>query len=140
MVDRSNLRFIIAQVLAGITLALVLTNIIVGPEVMMATIAVTFHITAMTTGLIGTIGLLVLSAAAFVLSRKRQSLLVAGLLAASGIIFFLSPLTDMAHMTAMANSLHESYPHSAYFGLAILGLGVAKVIETRRKVAKIAVT
>jgi hypothetical protein len=78
--------------------------------------------------------------AAFVLSRKRRSFPVAGLPAVRGIIFFLTPLTARAHVTAMANSQHVSHPRAAYLSLAIPGLGVAKGIETRRMAAKNVVT
>lgn len=130
----TDARLIIAQVLAGVTLALILTNIIAGPHVMVGALAVAFGTTAIIAGLIGTTVLLVLSAAAFVLSLKRRSFLVAGLLAASGIIFLMSPMT--APMPAMEDSFggHSvgamGSIHVGSFGLAILGLGVAKGITS----------
>lgn len=132
----TNARLVIAQVLAGVTLALVLTNIIAGPHVMVGALAAAFGTTAVIAGLIGTTILLVLSAAAFVLSLKRRSFLVAGLLAASGVIFLMSPMT--APMPAMGDSSggHSEGAmgaiHVGSFGLAILGLGVAKGIGTAR--------
>lgn len=126
----TDARLIIAQVLAGVTLALILTNIIAGPHVMVGALAVAFGTTAIIAGLIGTTVLLVLSAAAFVLSLKRRSFLVAGLLAASGIIFLMSPMTAMedsfgGHSVGAMGSIHVGS-----FGLAILGLGVAKGITS----------
>lgn len=130
----TNARLVIAQVLAGVALALVLTNIIAGPHVMVGELAVAFGTNAIIGGLIGTTILLVLSVAAFVLSLKRRSFLVAGLLAASGVIFLISPMT--APMPAMGDSsgghLSAGAIHVGSFGLAILGLGVAKGITTAR--------
>jgi hypothetical protein len=79
-----NSRLVIAQVLAGVTLAIVLTMITAGPDVMLRVFVQAFGTTADTSGQIGSVVLLVLSAAAFVFSLKRRSFLVAGLLVASG--------------------------------------------------------
>jgi len=135
-----SLRLVIAQVLAGVTLALVLTNIIAGPHVMVGTLAA-FGTTAIIAGLIGTTVLLVLSVAAFVLSLKRRSFLVAGLLAASGVIFLMSPMTAMGD-SAMGDSSggHSAAIHVGSYGLAILGLGVAKGVGAARTAAATAVT
>jgi hypothetical protein len=136
-------RLVIAQVLAGVTLALVLTNIIAGPHVMVGALAAAFGTTAIIAGLIGTSILLVLSAAAFVLSLKQRSFLVAGLLVASGVIFLISPMTATAPMTGMEGSSggHMSSAsagaiHVGSYGLAILGLGVAKGIGAARTATK----
>ena len=141
IIDMPNLTLVIAQVLAGLTLVLVLAIIIVGPDVILGAFVQAFGTTADTAGRIGSVSLLVLSAAAFVFSLKRRSFLVAGLLVASGVI---SVTYSMIVISTMANMGHSSGAHSpihlVYDGLVILGLGVAKVIETRRKVAKIAVT
>jgi hypothetical protein len=139
----SDSRIVIAQVLAGVTLALVLTNIIAGPEVMVGALSSAFGTTAIIAGLMGTTILLVLSAASFVLSLKRRSFLVAGLLVASGVIFLISPMAAMAPMTGMEGSSggHMSSAsagaiHVGSYGLAILGLGVAKGIGSARMAAK----
>ena|SRR5713101_3273507 len=134
-------RLVIAQVLAGVTLVLVLTIIIAGPDVMLGGFVQAFGTTADTAGRIGSAVLLVLSAAAFVFSLKRRSFLVAGLLVASGVI---SVTYSMIVISMMANLGHSSGGHSpihlVWDGLAILGLGVAKGVETRRKAAKTLIT
>jgi hypothetical protein len=70
-------------------------------------------------------GVIPLSAAAFVISRKQRSYLVAGLLAASGIILMILPLANM-------NFVFPGPIIGVIVGLAILGLGVAKGIRTAR--------
>jgi hypothetical protein len=70
-------------------------------------------------------GVIPLSAAAFVLSWKQRSYLVAGLLAASGIILMILPLANM-------NLLFPGPIIGVIVGLGILGLGVAKGIRTSR--------
>jgi hypothetical protein len=70
-----------------------------------------------------------LSAAAFVVSWKQRSFLVAALLAASGIILMILPLA------ALANTAVIVFPGpilGVIFGLVIFGLGVAKGITTAR--------
>ena len=70
-----------------------------------------------------------LAAAAFVVSWKQRSFLVAGLLAASGIILMILPLA------ALANAAVIVFPGpilGVIFGLVILGLGVAKGITTAK--------
>ena len=137
-----NSRLVIAQVLAGVTLAIVLTMIIAGPDVMLRVFVQAFGTTADTSGQIGSAVLLVLSAAAFVFSLKRRSFLVAGLLVASGVISITYSMIVISMM--MTNMGHSSGGHSpihlVWDGLAILGLGVAKGIETRRKAARTLVT
>ena len=68
-----------------------------------------------------------LAAAAFVVSWKQRSFLVAGLLAASGIILMILPLTYM-------NFVIPGPIIGVIVGLVILGLGVAKGIRTARAV------
>jgi hypothetical protein len=68
-----------------------------------------------------------LAAAAFVVSWKQRSLLVAGLLAASGIILMILPLA------ALANTAVIVFPGpilGVIFALVIFGLGVAKGIRS----------
>jgi hypothetical protein len=66
-----------------------------------------------------------LAAAAFVISWKQRSFLVAGLLAASGIILMILPLANM-------NFVIPGPIIGVVAGLAIFGLGVAKGIRTAR--------
>lgn len=68
-----------------------------------------------------------LAAAAFVVSWKQRSFLVAGLLAASGIILMILPLANM-------NFVIPGPIIGVIVGLVILGLGVAKGIRTARAV------
>jgi hypothetical protein len=68
-----------------------------------------------------------LAVAAFVVSWKQRSFLVAGLLAASGIILMILPLANM-------NFVIPGPIIGVVVGLVILGLGVAKGIRTARAV------
>jgi hypothetical protein len=133
-----NSRLVIARVLAGVTLAIVLTIIIVGPDVTLRVFVQAFGTTADTSGQIGSVVLLVLSAAAFVFSLKRRSFLVAGLLVASGVI---SVIYSVIVISMMANTGHSGHSpiHLVWDGLVILGLGVAKGLETRRMPSKTAI-
>ena len=64
-----------------------------------------------------------LAAAAFVVSWKQRSFLVAGLLIASGIILMILPLANM-------NFVIPGPIIGVIAGLVILGLGVAKTVRT----------
>ena len=64
-----------------------------------------------------------LAAAAFVVSWKQWSFLVAGLLAVSGIILMILPLTNM-------NFVIPGPVIGVIVGLVILGFGVAKTVRT----------
>jgi hypothetical protein len=70
-------------------------------------------------------GAIILAVAAFVISRKQRSFVVAGLLAASGIILMILPLANM-------NFVFPGPIIGVVVGLAIFGLGVAKGIRTAR--------
>lgn len=70
-------------------------------------------------------GAITLAAGAFVVSWKQRSFVVAGLLAASGIILVILPLANM-------NFVFPGPILGVIFGLAIFGLGVAKAIRTVR--------
>jgi hypothetical protein len=73
-------------------------------------------------------GAITFAIAAFVISWKQRSYLVAGLLTASGIILMTLPLANM-------NFVIPGPIIGVAVGLAILGLGVAKGIRTARPVA-----
>ncbi|MDQ3888441.1 MAG: hypothetical protein M3251_04125 [Thermoproteota archaeon] len=138
MWDKPSLRFVIAQVLAGIALVLALTNIIVGPDRMVVTLAAAFGTSATIAGFIGTMALLVLSATAFVLSVGRPSFLVAALLAATGVITLISPMAAVEHFSDMVES-HGALSATldvGIVGIPILGLGVAKGLGMTRMAAK----
>jgi hypothetical protein len=68
-----------------------------------------------------------LAAAAFVVSWKQRSFVVAGLLAASGIVLIILPLSNM-------NFVFPGPIIGIVVGLAIFGLGVTKGIKTSRTV------
>jgi hypothetical protein len=82
---------------------------------------------------------IVLAAAAFVVSWKQKSFLVAGLLAASGIILVIPPLIALANIN-FAIIAFQGPIVGATFGLVIFGLGVAKGVGMARTAAKTAVT
>jgi hypothetical protein len=130
----TDLRLVIALILAGVALAVVLTFNIAGLHPMVEALAAALGTTDIGAGLIGSTVLVGLSVAAFVLSLKRRSFLVAGLLASSGIIFLLSPM--IVPETPLGESPEVHTPataaggagiiHYVSYGLAVLGLGVAK--------------
>jgi len=132
----TSLRLAIAQVLAGITLVLVLSIIITGQDVILGAFVRTFGTTADTAGQIGSALMLGLSGAAFMFSFKRRSFLVTGLLVASGIA---SVTYSLVVISIMANMVHSANGHSpihlVWDGLVVLGLGAAKGIETRMTLA-----
>lgn len=70
-------------------------------------------------------GVIPLAAAAFVISWKQRSFVVAGLLAAGGMILMILPLANM-------NFVIPGPIIGVVVGLGILGLGVVKGIRTAR--------
>jgi hypothetical protein len=86
------------------------------------------------------ISVIALSTGAFVISWKQRSFLGAGLLAASGVIFMIHPLTIfMMHFMMqpqMATGHSAAIPWGpiivVILGLGILGLGVVKGIRIAR--------
>jgi hypothetical protein len=113
----TDLRLVLAVSLAATTLALFLAVIAVGG--------------ALRAGLAPWPGLaaVVMATAAFALSRKRGSLLVAGLLAASGMVGLVYGLVATELLAAVA------FPGPVFgiiIGLPILGLGVAHGVEAAR--------
>lgn len=114
----TNLKLVLAVGLAAATLVLFLINTIAGVAVLRAGLGPVLGISA-----------IVLAVAAFVLSLKQRLFLVAGLLAASGIIFMMPALIATGYLAVIV------FPGPIYgviFGLAILGLGVAKGVGTAR--------
>jgi hypothetical protein len=117
---RTNLRLVLAVGLAGATLALVLTNTVSG--------------VMLRTGLVPELGIgaIPLAEAALVVSWNQRSFLVAGLLAASGIIGMIPGLVATGYLAVIV------FPGPVYgviYGLGIFGLGVAKGIITTRTAA-----
>ena len=114
---RTNSKFVLAVGLAGATLALVLTNTVSG--------------VVLRTGLVPELGIgaIPVAIAALVVSWNQRSFLVAGLLAASGIIGMIPGLLATGYLAVIV------FPGPVYgviYGLGIFGLGVAKGIKTTR--------
>lgn len=70
-------------------------------------------------------GAVALAVASFVLSWKQRSFVVAGLLAASGVVLMILPLANM-------NFMIPGPVIGVIAGLMILGFGIVKVIRTTR--------
>jgi hypothetical protein len=113
-------RYVLAVGLAAATLALVVINAI-------GNVAVLFKVGPTPVFSLAAIGL---ATAAFVVSWKQRSFLVAGLLAASGIIFMMPALNAMGYSFAVI--VFPGPILGVIFGLAIFGLGVAKGVRTAR--------
>ena len=73
------------------------------------------------------IGAIVLATAAFVVSWKQRSLLLAGLLAASGLTGIIAGVTNTGYFAVI---MFPGPILGAIIEVVILGLGVAKGIET----------
>ncbi len=73
------------------------------------------------------LGVIPLAGAAFGISWKQRSFVVAGILAASGIILMILPLANM-------NFVIPGPVIGLVVGLGIVGLGLAKGIRTARTV------
>jgi hypothetical protein len=117
----TNLKLVIGVGLAAASLALFLINAIGGVALLRSTaLAAAVGISA-----------IVLAAAAFVVSWKHRSFLVAGLLAAGGITFVISGLVALASI----NFAVIQFPGpilGVILGLPVFGLGIAKGIRTVR--------
>jgi hypothetical protein len=81
------------------------------------------------------LGVLGLATAAYVVSRKQRSFLVAGLLAVSGVLLMIPSLIATGYLAVIAL---PGPILGVIIGLGILGLGVAKGIRTIRSVMVIA--
>jgi polyferredoxin len=115
----TNSKHILSVGLAAATLALILTNVLGGPALLRsAGLAAVLAISA-----------IAVAAGAFIVSWKQRSFLVAGLLAASGIILMIPAIIATGYFTVIV------FPGpilGVIFGLVILGLGVAKSISSAR--------
>jgi hypothetical protein len=119
---RTNSKLVLAVGLAAAALALVLTNTVSG--------------VVLRTGLVPVLGLgaIPLAVAALVVSWNQRSFLVAGLLAASGIIGMIPGLIATGYFAVIV------FPGPIYgviYGLGILGLGAANGIRTTRAVTAV---
>ena len=113
----TNSKLAISVGLAAATLALVLTNVLGGPALLQsAGLAAAIVVSA-----------IALSVAALVVSWKQRSFVVAGLLAASGIILMIPAIIATGYFAVIV------FPGpilGVIFGLVIFGLSVAKGIRT----------
>jgi hypothetical protein len=121
---RTNSKLLLAVGLAAATLALVLANTVSG--------------VVLRTGLVPELGIgaIPLAVAALVVSWKQRSYLVAGLLAASGIIGMIPGLIATGYLSVIV------FPGPIYgviYGLGIFGLGAASGIRTTRNATATAV-
>lgn len=111
-----NSKLAISVGLAAATLALVLTNVLGGPALLQsAGLAATVVISA-----------IALAVAALIVSWKQRSFVVAGLLAASGIILMIPAIIATGYFAVIV------FPGpilGVIFGLVIFGLGVATGIR-----------
>jgi hypothetical protein len=119
---RTNSKLVLAVGLAAATLALVLANTLSG--------------VVLRTGLVPVLGLgaIPLAVAALVVSWSQRSYLVAGLLAASGIIGMIPGLIATGYLAVIV------FPGPIYgviYGLGLFGLGAAKGIRTTRAVTAV---
>jgi hypothetical protein len=121
---RTNSKVVLSVGLAAATLALVLANTVSG--------------VVLRTGLVPELGIgaIPLAVAALVVSWNQRSFLVAGLLAASGIIGMIPGLIATGYLSVIV------FPGPIYgviYGLGIFGLGAAKGIRTTRTATATAV-
>jgi hypothetical protein len=116
----TNSKLVIGVGLAAVALALVLPNLAGGIAVLGLAAGTALNITS-----------IVLSAVAFVVSWKQRSYLVAGLLAVTGVIYMIPALVALASIN-FAVIVFPGPILGVIFGLAIIGMGVAKGIRTAR--------
>ena len=121
---KTNSKLLLAVGLAAATLALVTAN--------------TVSDLVLQTGLVPALGLgaIPLTVAAFVMSWNQRSFLVAGLLAASGIIGMIPGLIATGYLSVI---VFPGPINGVIYGLGIFGLGVAKGIRTKRTATATAV-
>jgi hypothetical protein len=114
---RTNSKSALAVGLAGATFALILANTVSG--------------VVLRTGLVAELGLgaIPLAVAALVVSWKQRSFLVAGLLAASGIIGMIPGLLATGYLSFI---VFPGPINGVIYGLGIFGLGAASGIRTTR--------
>ena len=116
----TNSKLVIGVGLAAAALALVLPNLAGGIAVLGLAAGTALSVTS-----------IALSAVAFAVSWKQRSYLVAGLLAATGVIYMIPALVALASIN-FAVIVFPGPILGVIFGLAIIGMGVAKGIRTAR--------
>jgi hypothetical protein len=123
----TNLKLVLTVGLAAAALALDSTNLIGGLAV--GSYSVLHGAPHQALG----ISTIVLATAAFIISWKRRSFPIAGLLATTGVVGMIPGLIALANV----NFVDIVFPgpiSGVIYGLGILGLGVAKGIRTARAV------
>ncbi len=118
----ANSKLVVGVGLAATALALVLPNLVAGIAVLGLALGTAFNIAA-----------IMLSAAAFAVSWRQRSYLIAGLLAITGVIYMIPALVALASIS-FAVIVVPGPILGVIFGLIILGLGVAKGIRTAKVV------
>ncbi|MEP0825130.1 MAG: hypothetical protein HRF40_06565 [Nitrososphaera sp.] len=118
----ANSKLVVGVGLAATALAPVLPNLVAGIAVLGLALGTAFNIAA-----------IVLSAAAFAVSWRQRSYLIAGLLAITGVIYMIPALVALASIS-FAVIVVPGPILGVIFGLIILGLGVAKGIRTAKVV------
>lgn len=119
-----NLKLALAWWLAPAALVLILINVIGGPELVQSAADATAIV----------ISAVALAVTAFVLSLKQKSFPLAAILSATGIILMIPPMISTGFF---AYIVFPGPIIGVFFGLAILGLGVAKGIGTARVVTAV---
>ena len=115
-----NSKLVIGVGLAAAALALVLPNLAGGIAVLGLAAGTALSVTS-----------IALPAVAFAVSWKQRSYLVAGLLAATGVIYMIPALVALASIN-FAVIVFPGPILGVIFGLVIFGLGVAKGVRTTR--------
>jgi hypothetical protein len=115
-----NSKLVIGVGLAAAAFTLVLPNLAGGIAVLGLAAGTALSITS-----------IALSAVAFAVSWKQRSYLVAGLLAATGVIYMIPALVALASIN-FAVIVFPGPILGVIFGLVIFGLGVAKGVRTTR--------
>jgi hypothetical protein len=115
-----NSKLVIGVGLAAAALTLVLPNLAGGIAVLGLAAGTALSLTS-----------IALSAVAFAVSWKQRSYLVAGLLAATGVIYMIPALVALASIN-FAVIVFPGPILGVIFGLVIFGLGVAKGVRTTR--------
>jgi hypothetical protein len=121
----TNSKLKVAVGLAATALALVLPNLVGGIAVLGLALGTALNISS-----------LALSTAAFAVSWKQSSYLIAGLLAGAGAIYMIPGLVALASIN-FAVIVFPGPILGVIFGLIIMGFGVAKGIRTARTVTAV---
>jgi hypothetical protein len=117
-IEMTNSRMALAIGLAAVSLVLALTNAIGGVAVVAAGLAPVFGISTV-----------VAAVAAFIVSWKQRSFVVAGLLVATGIVFMIPAVIATGYFAFI---MFPGPIIGVFLGVIIFGLGVAKGITTAR--------